>query len=272
MLPTHSQHQALRHKLPSQPGARCAQRAADSNFAPAALRAHQHQAGYVHTGNQQQQGRPAQQHPQNRADIANDHIGQRQQVSSPVGIRIGILLLQLTRNRHDVGEGGRDGDPVPQPGDAQIIVTAAMLRAVIVGMQRSPELRRLSRRKMKAARQHPDDRGRGPIQGHRLPQGILPSTKPPLPRGVAQQNRARGRRQILARTEIASQHRGNAQRAKESVAYASAIREQRTGRSFQKEAVVLVHIHRAENFIELLPVEIIEVRKMEARAERIPLE
>src|SRR5712671_6025818 len=68
--------------------------------------------------------------------------------------------------------------------------------------------------------------------------------------------------------EIATQHRSDAKRAKESFTHASATRRLYASGRAQHEAPILVYIERAKHSVELLPVEVVEVRKIGSRKHR----
>src|SRR5262245_20834452 len=114
-------------------------------------------------------------------------------------------------------------------------MTASPLLTATGSVNRGPELRRLCRSEMKLPWQHPDDDVWKAIQCHRLPQHIRPSSVPFLPGGVAQDDRAGRRGQVLAGMEIAAKRRRNAERAEESVAHASATRRLCAGGNAQQE-------------------------------------
>ena len=71
--------------------------------------------------------------------------------------------------------------------------------------------------------------------------------------------------------KIAPQRGNNAQRAEESITHIRGPHPLRARRSREDVAIVLINIHRRENLVESLPVEIVEIRKMKSRTERISL-
>src|ERR1017187_1372774 len=88
-----------------------------------------------------------------------------------------------------------------------------------------PELRLAHGSEMKLARQHADDDSRLAIQRDHLPQYVALATIAMLPGSVAQQGRVRCSGDVVGRGEIPPQRRSDAQRAKETVGHASAVRD-----------------------------------------------
>ena len=73
------QHQGLGSELAGQSRRRSAQSGAYRDLAPAPLGAQQQQTGDVDGGDHEQQSGPAEQHQQDRANIADDNFGQGKQ-------------------------------------------------------------------------------------------------------------------------------------------------------------------------------------------------
>src|SRR5438093_365076 len=147
-----------------------------------------------------------------------------------------------------------------------------MLLAVIRSVKRSPEFCSPGGSEMKVARKHADDDVRTAVQRHRLPQRIPSSAEPLLPASVAQHDGVRGGWRILAVLEIASEHRSDAEGAKETRAHARASHLLRAFCRAQRESTVQgICIDRAENLVETLPVEKIKVRnrRLQTRSGRL---
>ncbi len=115
---------------------------------------------------------------------------------------------------------------------------------------------------MKLARQHTNDEVRSAIQGNHASQDIAVSTEPLLPRGVGQQGRARCGRRILARIEIASQHRSDTKGAKESVGDASATYGLCARRTAERKTGPLICVQRVEDSVPGFPIEVVGIGKI----------
>ena len=144
--------------------------------------------------------------------MSDFQFGERDDGPALAAIR-GILLFQLSRDQSDVRVRGLNRDAVPQPRNAVETVAASLrVTGVAAGVQRGPELRIPDGGKMKVSRQHADDGLRIAVERHCLSQNCRISGVPFLPGSVAQHDRARRCRRILARAKIAAQYRRHTQR------------------------------------------------------------
>ena len=101
---------------------------------------------------------------------------------------------------------------------------------------------------------------------------ILSSAEPFLPRGVAQDHGIGRGRQILASVEIAAEQWSDSQSTKKPVAYPCSLHRFRACGGAQHVAASREDVHRAENLVEPLPVEIVGIRKVGARKQRAALQ
>src|SRR5258706_14989755 len=115
---------------------------------------------------------------------------------------------------------------------------------------------------MKLARQDTNDEVRSAIQGNHASQDIAVSTEPLLPRGVGQQGRARCGRRILARIEIASQHRSDTKGAKESVGDASATYGLCARTTAERKTGPLICVQRVEDSVPGFAIEVVGLGKI----------
>ena len=95
-------------------------------------------------GDEQQQSRSAEQHQEDRADVADDDFGERCQSGALVAIGIGILLFEAAGDGFHLDSGGLDRDAVLQTADAIEVVAAAAFFAGTVdvaGWSSSPPAR-----------------------------------------------------------------------------------------------------------------------------------
>src|ERR1017187_9829022 len=132
-------------------------------------------------------------------------------------------------------------------------------------MKGGPELRFSSRSELEVDGQHTDDGVRNAAESDGLSDYVLSSAKPVLPSGVTKDHSPGGCRQILTSVEVTAQHRSDTQGVKESITHA------RTGHRFgacgstQQIASSSVDVHRTENLVKSLPVEVVRIRKVGAR-------
>src|SRR5262245_39568796 len=118
---------------------------------------------------------------------------------------------------------------------------------------------------MKASRQDADDDVGSVVQRHGLAENAGPSTEALLPGGITQEDRALGCREILAFAKVATHRRRHTERAKEIIADASGRYAFDTVATGQRRAAPLVGGERREDGIELLPVEVIQIREVRLR-------
>ena len=112
---------------------------------------------------------------------------------------------------------------------------------------------------MKPLRKHPDDGVRSVVQRDCLSDRIRSSAEALLPGSIAQQDSARCAGQVLTIAKIPSQHRGDTQHAKESVAHGRAVCLLCAGGGVQQKTGVIVGLQRTEYLVELFPVEVVEI-------------
>ena len=148
----------------------------------------------------------AQQHQQDRANVAHDHIRQRRHVRALPAIGIGVLTLQLLRDRHNVRRRRLQRYAVLKPRDSIDVVTASPIETTGGRVHRSPELRLAAGREMEIARQHSNHDVRKAVERDGLPQHFAVAAVTLLPRRVAQHNCARGGGLIFALREVAAQN------------------------------------------------------------------
>ena len=89
-----------------------------------------------------------------------------------------------------------------------------------------------------------------------------------LPRGIAQDHARRRCGQILSRIKIAAHHGSDAQGVKEPIAHPNPGHRFGSGGRAQQVAASGVNIHRTEDLIEFLPIEIVRIGKVGARNHR----
>src|ERR1700733_3763947 len=136
-------------------------------------------------------------------------------------------------------------------------------------MQRGPELSRFHGSEVKPLRQHSYDGVGKSLQGHGLPQYVGSSSITLLPCSVAQEDCPGRAEQIFAGAKIASQRGCDAQCAKESVTHRCTLRLLYAPSCLQLKEHVVIGIHRTENGVELLPVEVVKIGEMAARTELV---
>src|ERR1700722_548631 len=76
----------------------------------------------------------------------------------------------------------------------------------------------------------------------------------------------------LVWSEVAPKQRRHTQRTKEPAAHPGAIRRLRAIRRFEHKSISTKYLHRTEGFAVVLPVDVVEIRKMKTRTQRIALE
>ena len=259
------QHQSFGNELANQASARRTQRAPYRNLTLTARGTNEQKARYVDACNHQQQPSAPQQHEQDRPDIRNDHFRQRQHTGALVTIVFGILQFQLPRNRLHLGAGHLRRNAILEPSDSVEVVAAAAEPALIGSVQRSPELYISSESELETLRQHSDDGIGNAAEGDGFAGDIFSSAKPFLPRGVAQDHGSGSTRQILASIEIAPENRSNPQNMKKTIAHAEPGHRFCSGGRAQKVAASRVDLQRTEYMVELLPIEIVGIRKVGMR-------
>ena len=87
--------EAFGDELVDEAAGRCAESAADSHLAAAALRTDEQKAGNVNAGDEQQQTRAGESREQYGTDVAYDDLGERKHVSVAIAVVVRILALQL---------------------------------------------------------------------------------------------------------------------------------------------------------------------------------
>src|SRR6185437_9212828 len=147
------------------------------------------------------------------------------------------------------------------------IVTISQLLAAVDRLEGCPELRIITECKVEILGQHADDGVGNTTQLHRLSDYILYAAKPPLPGSVAQHDRIRRARNLLAGIKIAAQHRHHTQRTKEPGT--DPFPPQRLGSRGRTQQKVPSRegIKGAEDRVLSLPVFIVEVRYVHKRGD-----
>ena len=271
-LPASERTHALGHELGDEPRGRRAHRPADGDLPPAALGTDEQQAHDVHARDDEQQPGSPQQHQQGRPDGSHDHFRQGKHGRALAAVGIGVLGFQPLRNGFHVRQGGLHRDAVLEPAHAVEPMAAPPEIAVALRVKRRPELGRLGGGKVELPRQHSDDDGGIAAEDDRLAQDVRAAPVPRLPRTVAEQDGAGRLEQVLAVMEVASEHRRDAEGAEEAIAHPGPGRGLGARLGAQPEARLAEHLERAQDLVELLPVEVVGIGKVALRKQRDGLE
>jgi len=186
--------------------------------------------------------------------LADDDVGQRLGEGSLAVIRVGILQLQLLRDRRHLGRRGLEGDSVFKPGEAEKPVTLAAGALVMLG---GPVLGGFGGREVKVARQNPDDGVGVAVQCDRATQNFGAAAVAFLPCGVTQDDGAGRRSGVLALGKIAAQNGSDSEHAEKARAHPGPGSELGPGRRGEHETVRVIDLELGEGFVELLEVVVV---------------
>jgi hypothetical protein len=152
------------------------------------------------------------------------------------------------------------------------MAAAGLVAGIAVVAQRRPELGIAGRGKVETGGQHADYGARVAVERHGTPQDGRIAGVAFLPGGIAQYDRARRPRRILARAKIAAQSRRHTQRLEKLGGHSCTAHHFRDGVRAERETIVLECIHGGKNFVEPFPIQVVGIRKRAARAELDRLE
>ena len=220
------EHGALGEQLPNEAAAAGAERGTDRDLGLSRRRAGEHQVRHVGAGNQQHQADGAEQHEQRRAGVADDVLAERRDREADVGIALGELRLQPSRDGRDVGRRAiRRYARLQPPDDLDVPGTAVRHAEHLVVLDRRPQLH--ARRVREAGGQNADDHVRLAVEREHAPDRRGAGAEPLLPELMTEQHDAGAARFVLLWAKRAPEDWLHAQHAEQARAHLSAVQPHR---------------------------------------------